>query len=721
MSVRDHERSAAGGADRQGQATTSARKRAGRDLLVVTALTGVAFAQPVLDLLGNSPTTIQFRNVDGANVVVFAALLVLVPPIALWSLAEIARLVDRRAGRVVHLGTVAVLLTLVGLLVVKEVTSSSAAQVVVAVAVGILATWLYVRSEAARQWLRLLSAANLLFLAQFVLVSPAGDLIGTESTSVEPAAFAAEATGPDGDPASVVMLVLDELSTQSLLDDGQRIDPVRFPNLAAFADDATWYRRHSTVSPFTQSAVPALLDGKDPDGLPIMADHPDNLFTLLAGSHDLIVKESLTALCGFAECDDVADSATGPEWRLLLGDAVDVWRERVRPGPAGPTEVFDDFEEEVETVPGLDDLTDTERDDLDRFLATSVGAQPTRVTDFVAALEPSSEPFFAFLHLILPHQPWLAREDGTRYDLPGDTDNEPDVTAPWRARVTRQRHFLQAEYTDRLVGVVLEQLKQADEYDDALVVVVSDHGVAFEPGQSTRSITEDNLEQIAYSPLLIKAPGQAEGVVDDSAMLSIDVAPTIAEILGTTISWEVDGAVVGSPAIADRGGEKYIYSYTDAFSYEFLGIETFDDGPAFAEMVAGRFPTVAEGESRLAGLYEGQPGAELIGLRASILRDGGGRAAEVRERDELREPTKSELLAEVAGLVPSASPGDTVVVAVNGTVVGVSPLYENGAGPNQFVVLLPSGAMQESGNEIRLGLIEAGGTVPVELEPVGID
>ena len=50
---------------------------------------------------------------------------------------------------------------------------------------------------------------------------------------------------------------------------------------------------------------------------------------------------------------------------------------------------------------------------------------------------------------------------------------------PWIQDLERQRHLLQAGYTDRLVGQILEQLEEVDLYDDAAVVVTADHGIAF--------------------------------------------------------------------------------------------------------------------------------------------------------------------------------------------------------------------------------------------------
>ncbi len=57
---------------------------------------------------------------------------------------------------------------------------------------------------------------------------------------------------------------------------------------------------------------------------------------------------------------------------------------------------------------------------------------------------------------------------------------------------------------------ILDRLEKTGVYDDALVVFVADHGVSFRPHGERRRVNEGNLEEIAFMPLFIKAPGQRE-------------------------------------------------------------------------------------------------------------------------------------------------------------------------------------------------------------------
>src|SRR4029453_4829022 len=59
-----------------------------------------------------------------------------------------------------------------------------------------------------------------------------------------------------------------------------------------------------------------------------------------------------------------------------------------------------------------------------------------------------------------------------------------------------------------------------------------------------RAVSEANYPQIMWTPLFVKLPGQSEGEVDDRPTETIDVLPTIADVLDVEIPWEVDGASV---------------------------------------------------------------------------------------------------------------------------------------------------------------------------------
>ena len=90
-------------------------------------------------------------------------------------------------------------------------------------------------------------------------------------------------------------------------------------------------------------------------------------------------------------------------------------------------------------------------------------------------------------------------------------------------------------------------------FDRALFVVVADHGIAFEVGvQERRQVTETNFEQVAAVPFFVKAPGQRRGRVSRAYARTLDVTPTIADVLDFRLGYPADGRSAFSRAVRRR-------------------------------------------------------------------------------------------------------------------------------------------------------------------------
>ncbi len=94
----------------------------------------------------------------------------------------------------------------------------------------------------------------------------------------------------------VVIVVFDELSLVSLLDDAGKLNAVRYPNLAALAADGVWFRNATAVSDYTRWALPSIVTGRYPAArsTPTPRDHPNTVFSLVGRSHRLEVSEAVT-------------------------------------------------------------------------------------------------------------------------------------------------------------------------------------------------------------------------------------------------------------------------------------------------------------------------------------------------------------------------------------------------------------------------------------------
>ena len=337
------------------------------------------------------------------------------------------------------------------------------------------------------------------------------------------------------------MVVFDELPVQSLLDRHGRIDAARFPNFHKFSSQATWYRNTTTVSYSTQYSLPAMLTGNrpkaDPTILPILAEHPNNLFNWLRNSHRLNVFESTTNLR-----PKLRESQPRDFRRTLpfLADLFVVYLHLTLPGKltSGLPDVRQGW-----TVPKPQGWSDNPINQFEEFLQ---------------ALPRGGKPGLNFIHAQIPHVPWIYLPSGKRYLPLGEMRLFPPRREIWprdKGLVTLafQRHLLQVGLADRLLGRLIRKLEEAGVYDRSLVIIVSDHGISFQPGGYTRELTRTNFRDILAVPLLIKTPFQKHGRVSDRYTRTTDIFPSIAGVIGVPTPWPTNGIrVTDTTMLSDR-------------------------------------------------------------------------------------------------------------------------------------------------------------------------
>ena len=124
-------------------------------------------------------------------------------------------------------------------------------------------------------------------------------------------------------------------------------------------------------------------------------------------------------------------------------------------------------------------------------------------------------PPLVFVHSTLPHAAWRFLPDGRRYPIEGKEfpglDSKGWFGPQWQVDQAFQRHLLQVQYTDRLVGALLDKLRARGLFDKAVIVVTADHGVALMSGEPRRPVNRANIGVIAPVPFFVKLPGPAQG------------------------------------------------------------------------------------------------------------------------------------------------------------------------------------------------------------------
>ncbi len=501
--------------------------------LHVAALASLSLAQPIFDLLSQFPQFLVAHHAGLMEVLLLVLLLTLVVP---GSVVALESFQDRIMGARYRLpgSGIALFVFPLALLILKLPEGIPGTLLVGA---AVLLAWLsrraYLRIRPVRVYLTILSPAILIVPILFLT----GPSVRRIITPAKPQGVAL-ANGQTDTP--IFMVVFDELPLRSLLDRRGDIDSVRFPNFADLAGRADWYRRTTSVSYSTQYALPAILTGNLPQAdhsfLPTLAHYPDNLFTWLRNSHQLNISESITHLC--PDCPESKPGHLRRAFRLLV-DLPEIYLHLVLP-------------EDLTT--GLPDIRHGWT--VPNQQRWRLGHPVRQFEAFLETLPEKGEPSLNFIHMQIPHLPWIYLPSGKRYVSGGDMSlfTKRDIWTRDETLVTLafQRHLLQVGLADRLLGRLLRKLKADRLYDRSLIIVVSDHGVGFQPGGNRRKITEANFRDLLTVPLLIKAPYQILGRVSDRPTRTTDILPSIAEILRVPTPWPTDGISVNETAMTQE-------------------------------------------------------------------------------------------------------------------------------------------------------------------------
>lgn len=508
-------------------------------LATIAGLSSLAFAQPLYDLLRRAPEFFAIRDLSLVDLLALVVLLAVVPTLAFGAPALVARIIRPGWTRPATAAAAGLLTLIIGLQALQDLPAAAA--VPVSAFAGAAAAWAYLRFQGVRSFGVLLSAAAVIVPA-LLLIDP---------RVRQSAAFASRDVAVDaidtGARAPIVLVIFDEWSLTSILDRNGAIDRQRMPNLAAFADRATWYPNATAAADVSELAVPAMLTGSPARQglLPTAAEHPVNLFTLLAASHDLYVVEPITSLCP-PQLNLLAESRQPARERLglLASDLSLVWLRLTLPSPWSDrlpevTQTWSGFGRDGPRTPVAPPTDQPVPRAMFHLSRTDRAAEFRR---FVRAIEvPDERAGFYFLHSMLPHVPWEYLPSGRRYETPWGgvhgLEREFWSESPWPVLHHRKRYLLQVEFVDLLIGELVAHLKAVGLFDRSVIAITADHGVAFRPGRSRRLLELTDLEggqplDLASVPLLIKAPFQHQSAVEDAPVSLVGLARRILEHAG---------------------------------------------------------------------------------------------------------------------------------------------------------------------------------------------
>ena len=236
------------------------------------------------------------------------------------------------------------------------------------------------------------------------------------------------------------------------------------------------------------------MDGNLPtrDKQPISSDHPNSIFALFGKTHRMNVSEEATVVCSRELCSDQrAQESYADRMGSMAEDLGLVWLHVASPPDIESklTSVSENWGNFGGDAAAADRPIDEDTETLNTRANLNRG-RPGRFEDWIDKIEPGRRPGLNFKHTLLPHVPWQYLPSGRVYRrlpndaIPGLSNQAYDDQG--QLDVLLQRHYLQTGFTDLELQRLWRKLKRDGQWDDALIVVAADHGVAFPLGSRQR-------------------------------------------------------------------------------------------------------------------------------------------------------------------------------------------------------------------------------------------
>ena len=336
--------------------------------------------------------------------------------------------------------------------------------------------------------------------------------------------------GTDGPP--VVVLLLDALHAPHVSHLGN--PRATTPNLDALAAEGVTFTRAIAPAPYTLATVSSILTGRLPD------------VHGLVDKGARLLDEEVTLAEVLARDGYETYAAVGN----LNGSSI-----------FNCDQGFETYEEIFRPLHGRS--VDVEFDGEAFHLARAVDYPPV-VRRWLEGLAPEATPFF-YLHILEPHEPYSPPEEfrarwvDPEYQGPYHAGDSASLIRGRRGEMPFEpadKEALEAMYdanlahVDQVVGEIFDLLRARGLWDEALVVVTSDHGEAFwQHGEQGHNTTL--YDEMLHVPLIVRFPkGSAPvppGTRVDELVSPMDLLPSLCEWLNLPLPRAgLDGVGLGA-------------------------------------------------------------------------------------------------------------------------------------------------------------------------------
>jgi len=303
-------------------------------------------------------------------------------------------------------------------------------------------------------------------------------------------------------PPDVVLIDVDSLRADHLAHLGyERATSI---GLDAFRKDATLFANTWASSSASAAGSASLLTGLGVEGHGVSGDRPQ-------------LAEPVSTLAEILRAQGYATAALSHHFELS--------------GASGFAQGFDHFESAAGPIEAYPDA----------------GTMVASLREWLATGPPA--PFFLYLHPMNAHGPYrvpngrrgtlLGRPATQAFDYDGElaravmSGRRPvrRMVSDAMVRSLVEQYDVAVRYTLDRVGEMIELLRSNGRYDDALIIVVGNHGEElFDHGGFGHGFTLHG--EVLRVPLYVKLPGGSPVATVEAPVSTLDVVPTVLDVLG---------------------------------------------------------------------------------------------------------------------------------------------------------------------------------------------
>ncbi|MFP6597194.1 MAG: sulfatase-like hydrolase/transferase, partial [Candidatus Hydrogenedentota bacterium] len=467
---------------------------------------------------------------------------------------------------------------------------------------------------------------------------------------------------------------------------------------------------------------PAILTGNYPPSsavLPLYQNYPQSLFNILSNEYAIHALEQATSLA--------PSDPQRKHWRqnnatltLFAGDLAVIYLNTVLPESLAkkwfPIDegLWGGFLSQSESPDKKARLKYGEPERargwrMDRMGDWARAERLEPIDQYISAIDDFPNQTFHFMHILLPHYPFQHLPSGRLYNFdqwPVPSNHTPNALPDSQPYIDQRRHahLLQVGLVDTILGRLTQTLKTNTLYDESLIVLVADHGIAFKEGVDGRILSTENIASVGFVPLFIKYPHQKSGTIDSSNAQTIDIAPTILDVLKAGNTAPTDGR-----SLLDKNFIPVIKKLTNRHGtvFEYKESEYLELRSSEHNDYIQHFPL----DNPNATLYQRGPGLNYLELSIDALKDIAITAViECPGLQDLSsiDPQTNYIPLLLTGTVscPTENSPENLIVAltINGAVKAVTQPFD-AQNSMLFTMLVSENDLLRSNNDFKIFLL----------------